>query len=152
MFKISSYYILKSFIYVGLVFLLGCSNKIESKKLKDENIPVLKNLRILIVDDHPVVRQGVTSLINMEPDLIVCAEAENADQALKILKEETINLAIVDISLNGTNGIQLTQKINAKYPNLPVLFAFQDLVLTHRNTLLDWLPCLPFTVSETRIP
>jgi DNA-binding NarL/FixJ family response regulator len=73
------------------------------------------------VDDHPVVRQGVASLINMEPDLIVCAEAENADQALRILKEETVHLAIIDISLDGTNGTHLTEIIKAKYPNMPVL-------------------------------
>jgi DNA-binding NarL/FixJ family response regulator len=77
--------------------------------------------RILIVDDHPVVRQGVASLINMESDLMVCAEAENAVQAFEALEKETIDLAIVDISLNGTNGIQLTEKIKSKHPDLPVL-------------------------------
>ena len=77
--------------------------------------------RILIVDDHPVVRQGVASLINMESDLMVCAEAENAVQAFEALEKETLDLAIVDISLNGTNGIQLTEKIKSKYPGLPVL-------------------------------
>jgi DNA-binding NarL/FixJ family response regulator len=77
--------------------------------------------RILIVDDHPVVRQGVASLINMESDLMVCAEAENAVQAFEALEKETLDLAIVDISLNGTNGIQLTEKIKSKHPDLPVL-------------------------------
>jgi DNA-binding NarL/FixJ family response regulator len=89
-------------------------------KEKEENQNIGKT-RILIVDDHPVVRQGVTSLINMESDLIVCAEAENATQALEVLEKETIDLAIVDISLDGTNGIQLTEKIKSKYPGLPVL-------------------------------
>ena len=73
------------------------------------------------MDDHPVVRQGVASLINMESDLVVCAEAENATQALEALEKKTIDLAIVDISLNGTNGIKLTEKIKSKYPGLPVL-------------------------------
>ena len=75
----------------------------------------------MVVDDHPVVRQGLTSLINSESDLIVCAEAENADQDLEILKKERLDLTIVDISLNGTNGIQLTEKIKTSYPDLPVL-------------------------------
>ncbi len=77
--------------------------------------------RILVVDDHPVVRKGLTLLINSESDLMVCAEAENAAQALEVLEEESIDIAVVDISLNGTNGIQLTEKIKSKYPDLPVL-------------------------------
>jgi DNA-binding NarL/FixJ family response regulator len=78
-------------------------------------------IRILIVDDHPVVRQGLIQLINHEPDLVVSTEAETADQALENLEKESVDIAIVDISLNGTNGIQLTEKIKAKYPDLPVL-------------------------------
>ena len=77
--------------------------------------------RILIVDDHTVVRQGLMLLINQEPDLVVSAEAENATEALKIIEEQKVDLAIVDISLNGTNGIQLTERIKSQYPTLPVL-------------------------------
>ena len=77
--------------------------------------------RILIVDDHPVVRQGLIQLINHESDLVVSAEAENAAQALEVLEKESVDIAVVDISLNGTNGIQLTEKIKSKYPDLPVL-------------------------------
>ena len=89
-------------------------------KEKEENQNIGKT-RILIVDDHPVVRQGVTCLINMESDLVVCAEAENATQALEVLEKGTIDLAIVDVSLDGTNGIQLTEKIKSNCPGLPVL-------------------------------
>jgi DNA-binding NarL/FixJ family response regulator len=77
--------------------------------------------RILIVDDHPVVRQGLIQLINHEPELVVSAEAENAAQALEVLEKESVDIAVVDISLNGTNGIQLTGIIKSKYPALPVL-------------------------------
>ena len=77
--------------------------------------------RILIVDDHTVVRQGLMLLINQEPDLVVSAEAENATEALKIIEEQKVDLAIVDISLNGTNGIQLTERIKSQHPTLPVL-------------------------------
>jgi DNA-binding NarL/FixJ family response regulator len=77
--------------------------------------------RILIVDDHTVVRQGLMLLINQEPDLVVCAEAENATEALKIIEEQQVDLAIVDISLDGTNGIQLTERIKSQYPTIPVL-------------------------------
>lgn len=77
--------------------------------------------RILVVDDHPVVRRGLIQLINHESDLMVCAEAENAGQALEALEKDGADIAVVDISLNGTNGIQLTEKIKSKYPDLPIL-------------------------------
>jgi len=76
---------------------------------------------ILIVDDHAVVRQGLTLLINQEPDLVVCAEAENATQALETIEKQQVDLAIIDISLDGPNGIQLMERIKSKHPNLPVL-------------------------------
>jgi len=77
--------------------------------------------RILIVDDHTVVRQGLILLIDQEPDLVVCAEAENAGEALEIIERQEVDLAIVDISLDGPNGIQLTGRIKSQHPHLPVL-------------------------------
>ena len=88
---------------------------------KKEQVNSKDKTRILVVDDHPVVRKGLTLLINSESDLMVCAEAENAAQALEVLEKESVDIAVVDISLNGTNGIQLTEKIKSKYPDLPVL-------------------------------
>ncbi len=76
---------------------------------------------ILIVDDHPIVRRGLVQLINQELDLAVCAEAESAEEALEALKTHQIDLAIVDISLVGTNGLKLTTKIKEQRPHLPVL-------------------------------
>ncbi|MHC4528686.1 MAG: response regulator [Planctomycetota bacterium] len=86
--------------------------------------------RILIVDDHAIVREGLTLLINQQPDLQVCVAAENAAQALEFLEHEHVDLAIVDISLEGTNGIQLTEKMKSQYPHLPVL------ILTMHNKTL----------------
>ena len=80
-----------------------------------------KKAKILIVDDHSIVRKGLMQLINEEPDLVVCAEAENATQALEAIEKKQVDLAIVDISLDGTNGIQLTEKIKSQRPHLPVL-------------------------------
>lgn len=77
--------------------------------------------RILIVDDHPIVRRGLVLLINQEADLSVTAEAENAEEALLDIGKQQFDLAIVDISLSGTNGVELTEKIKTKHPNLPVL-------------------------------
>lgn len=77
--------------------------------------------RILIVDDHPIVRKGLAMLINQEPDLVICGEAEDAQSALEFLKKNKPDLAIVDISLQGIDGIELIKKIKERYENLPIL-------------------------------
>jgi DNA-binding NarL/FixJ family response regulator len=80
-----------------------------------------KKTNILIVDDHPIVRQGLAELVNHENDLVVCGQAEDAHQAMKAIKELKPNMAVVDISLKETSGMELIKDINAQYPNLPVL-------------------------------
>ncbi len=77
--------------------------------------------RILIVDDHTIVRQGIAQLVNREPDLDVCVEAGDADSAVAVLRETPVDLAIVDISLPGTSGIELVKVIRDSHPQLPVL-------------------------------
>jgi DNA-binding NarL/FixJ family response regulator len=77
--------------------------------------------RILIVDDHPVVRTGLTQLINQEPDLVVCAEAGNAKQALEAIEKQHVDLAIVDMLLENTTGIQVTKDLKSRCPGLRVL-------------------------------
>lgn len=77
--------------------------------------------RILIVDDHPIVRQGIAQLINRESDMHVCCEAGDADQALEKMKECTHDIAIVDISLTGVSGIELIQMLRQRGYEFPVL-------------------------------
>ncbi|HKB89194.1 MAG TPA: response regulator transcription factor [Opitutaceae bacterium] len=77
--------------------------------------------RIVLVDDHPVTRQGVAALIDQEPSLCVCGEADNAPAALSLIQKLSPDLAIIDISLKTTNGIELTKSIRATAPTLPVL-------------------------------
>ncbi len=77
--------------------------------------------RIMIVDDHAVVREGLTRLICGEDGLDVCGGAQNAVEAMKILATEQVDLVIMDISIEGMNGIQLTEKIKSLYPDLPVI-------------------------------
>ncbi len=79
--------------------------------------------KIFIVDDHPIVRKGLSQLINQESDLVVSGEAPDAQSALELLKKLKPDLAIVDISLQGIDGIELTKTIRARYGNLPVLVA-----------------------------
>jgi len=83
--------------------------------------PLPVKARILIVDDHVIVRQGIAQLVNREPDLDVCEEAGDADSAVAVLRETQVDLAIVDISLPGTSGIELVKLIRDSQPQLPVL-------------------------------
>jgi DNA-binding NarL/FixJ family response regulator len=78
-------------------------------------------ISILVVDDHDIVRQGLIRLIEAEHDLVVCDETENADQALKAIEKQRFDLAIVDISLEGASGLELTETMKLRCPNMIVL-------------------------------
>jgi DNA-binding NarL/FixJ family response regulator len=88
--------------------------------LKSQSQGVAKK-RIMVVDDHPIVRQGLALLINQEPDLVVCGEAEEAMGAMHVLGSSKPDVVIVDISLNGPDGIDLLKSIRTNYPTLAVL-------------------------------
>jgi DNA-binding NarL/FixJ family response regulator len=77
--------------------------------------------RILIVDDHPVFRHGIAALINGESDLVVCGEASSATAALEEMRTLDPDLAMLDISLPGTNGIELIKAMKAERPKLAIL-------------------------------
>jgi DNA-binding NarL/FixJ family response regulator len=73
------------------------------------------------VDDHPIVRQGLALFIEREPDLMVCGEAEDATSALQAIQESTPDFVILDISLDGRDGLELLKTLRVGHPNLPVL-------------------------------
>jgi DNA-binding NarL/FixJ family response regulator len=73
------------------------------------------------VDDHPIVRQGLALFIEREPDLMVCGEAEDATSALQAIREAAPDFVILDISLNGPDGLELLKTLRVRYPNLPAL-------------------------------
>src|SRR3954465_8518749 len=77
--------------------------------------------RVFVVDDHPIVRERLAELINQEPDLNVCGEAEDANAALKAAAALRPDLAIVDITLKDTYGIELIKQLKYEHPGLPVL-------------------------------
>jgi DNA-binding NarL/FixJ family response regulator len=83
--------------------------------------PVSNKLKVLLVDDHPITRQGMKALVNQQPNLEVCGEADNAGYAIELVGRLQPDLAIVDIALKTTNGIELTKHIKVQAPNLPVL-------------------------------
>ena len=77
--------------------------------------------RILIVDDHPLFREGLQQLVDRDPQLAVCGEASSAAEALQALRQLKPDLVLVDISLGGTSGIELIKHIKSEFEELPVL-------------------------------
>src|SRR3712207_1816058 len=77
--------------------------------------------RILLVDDHPIVRQGLAEMIDQERDLQVCGTADDVHKALDVLEKVKPDLVIADISLKGSNGIELLKNIKVRYPRTLVL-------------------------------
>lgn len=76
---------------------------------------------ILIVEDHPLLRRGLTSLIEGEPDLAVCGEVSTCHAALQALGRSKPDLVIVDIGLEGCDGLDLIKHIKARHPRTPAL-------------------------------
>jgi DNA-binding NarL/FixJ family response regulator len=77
--------------------------------------------RIVIVDDHPLFRKGLQELIHSEGSFAVCGEAANAAEAMEVIRKLHPDLVIADLSLPGTNGIELIKNIRAEFAELPIL-------------------------------
>jgi DNA-binding NarL/FixJ family response regulator len=77
--------------------------------------------RIVIVDDHPLFRKGLEELIHSDAAFAVCGEAGNAAEAMDVIRKLNPDMAIVDLSLPGANGIELIKNIRAEFPALPIL-------------------------------
>jgi len=81
----------------------------------------LNKVRILIVEDHEVFRLGIKELINHEPDLSVCAEADDVDRARALINEFHPDMVIIDITLKKSNGMDLIKEINTFYKSMKIL-------------------------------
>jgi len=90
------------------------------KTAKDKAAPGPKT-RVFLVDDHPVVRQGIRSVVDEEPDMAVCGEAESASEALRLIPERVPDVAVVDLSLKASSGLELIKDIRVRHPQLLVL-------------------------------
>jgi DNA-binding NarL/FixJ family response regulator len=100
-------------------------NKVASTVLAKRPAPAPASrkakYRVLLIDDHPILRKGLAELINQEPDLMVCGEAEEAPKAFEAVGTLNPDVAVVDISLKGGNGLELIKNVKARYPDLPLL-------------------------------
>lgn len=77
--------------------------------------------RVLLVDDHPIVRDGLAQMISLQDDLDVCGQTDTVADALKLAEERAPDLAVVDVFLNGGNGIELTKMLRDQCPHVAVL-------------------------------
>jgi DNA-binding NarL/FixJ family response regulator len=80
-----------------------------------------EKIKVFLVDDHPLVRDGLANLINTEPDLEICGEAGNEAQALALIGTAAPSVAIVDISLENGSGIELIKSLKTWHPGVAVL-------------------------------
>jgi DNA-binding NarL/FixJ family response regulator len=90
--------------------------------------------KVFIVDDHPVMREGLSELVNHEKDLTVCCEAGDIPDALQAITDCKPNIAIVDLALKRNSGIILIEKLLNSYPSLPILVysMYDELIYAQR--------------------
>ena len=77
--------------------------------------------KVLLVDDHPIVRQGIRRLIEKEPGLLVCGEAEDAADALEIIEQERPDVIVLDLSLKSSSGFDLILDVKQRWENVRIL-------------------------------
>ena len=77
--------------------------------------------RVLIIDDHPMMREGLSALLSAQPDLIICGQAANISDALILVNDTAPDVVVVDIALNGENGLDLVRQLNSINHSLRIL-------------------------------
>src|SRR5437764_2676401 len=77
--------------------------------------------RVLIIDDHPLLRQGIASLINQQSDFTVCGETDDARKAISTIQNANPDVVVLDISLKGQSGIEALKDIRVQFPKLKIL-------------------------------
>ena len=78
-------------------------------------------IKIIIADDHAIVREGLKQIVAEEKDMLVCGEAENASDLMELLNKEQWSFVVIDINMPGKSGLEALKDIKQIYPNLPVL-------------------------------
>ena len=112
------------------------SHKTPSRLPFREVFSSSKRARILILDDHPIIRRGIADYINAEADMMICGEAEDAHQVLTMMSTAKPDLIIVDISLNGSSGIEFLAPGRTLDPHF----------LVWRSTSASFSRCITFLV------
>ena len=89
--------------------------------IKAPTEPRTQKACVFIVDDHPVVRQGLSALINQESDLQVCGDAENSAQAMDRIVQVKPDIAVIDLALGDDTGLDLIRRVKGRLPDLFIL-------------------------------
>jgi DNA-binding NarL/FixJ family response regulator len=93
----------------------------QMRDIIHEQTKSLNSFPILIVDDHPLVRESLKKMIQREPDMTVCGEAEDCDQALELAAYAGPKLAIVDLTLKNSHGLELVKDLSNRHPSVQIL-------------------------------
>src|SRR5436189_5378182 len=83
--------------------------------------PIARKSRVFIVDDHPLVREGLTNLMNGQNDLIVCGEAKNSAQVIDGIMKTRSDVALIDISLENESGLELVKQLASQFPEVALI-------------------------------
>src|SRR5436190_23644162 len=96
---------------------------VESKPMltKVESKPILTKVKVLVIDDHPAVREALIMRMSQHPDLSVCGEADDVAEALRLNTETKPDIIITDISLKKSDGIDLIKRIKSRDENARIL-------------------------------
>ncbi len=81
----------------------------------------IKKIKVLVVDDHAIVRQGLRALLEAEPDMTLCGEAEDAAAALELVEKTKPDIVVTDIGLQGMSGLDLIKNLKLRHPAIPIL-------------------------------
>jgi DNA-binding NarL/FixJ family response regulator len=93
----------------------------RAKQLTESRNQASGRIRILVVDDHPLVRESLKRIIQQQPDLTVCGEADNSSQALELVAETKPHLVILDLTLKDSHGLELIKNLSDSYPKVQCL-------------------------------
>src|SRR5215469_3646215 len=98
--------------------------------------PASSSTRILLVDDHPLIREGLAEVLTREADLVICGHAEDRLQALQLIPTVKPHLAIIDLALKKANGLELIKDIRAQFPEVLMLVVSMQDELLHAERVL----------------
>lgn len=93
----------------------------SSNQINAPGKPIPRKIRVFIVDDHPMLREGLKAVINQQPDMVACGEAATSAEALSRIDRCQPGILLVDLSLKDSNGLDLLKDLQIRWPNTPAL-------------------------------
>jgi DNA-binding NarL/FixJ family response regulator len=78
-------------------------------------------IKIIIADDHPVVRFGMTKIVSKDPDIVVVGEAQSSHEVMELMRTRKVDVVVLDISMPGRSGLEILEQLKCEYPKIPVL-------------------------------